>query len=71
VDEAMTRFAANVRTARLAAGLTQEAVGLASGVHPTEISRIEGSKRDPQLSTVLRLARALGVPPARLLDGIA
>lgn len=66
----MQRFATNVRAARVEAGLTQEAVGLASGVHPTEVSRIENGKRDPQISTVIRLASALDVPAARLLDGV-
>ena len=65
----MAKFAANLRAARLAAGMTQEAVGLASGVHPTEVSRIENGRRDPQLSTVIRLALALELSPGRLIDG--
>jgi transcriptional regulator with XRE-family HTH domain len=47
--------------------MTQEEVAERSGVHATEVSRIEGSKRDPKVSTVERLAKAVGVPPSDLL----
>jgi len=63
-------FAANVRSARQRAGMTQEAVADASGIHSTEVSRIERGLRDPRVSTVLRLADALGVPASALVDGV-
>jgi transcriptional regulator with XRE-family HTH domain len=47
--------------------MTQEEVAQHSGVHPTEVSRIEAGKRDPRASTVMRLAKAVGVPPGDLL----
>jgi len=47
--------------------MTQEEVGQQSGVHPTEVSRIESGKRDPRISTLERLARAVGVSPGDLL----
>jgi transcriptional regulator with XRE-family HTH domain len=40
------------------------------GTHASEISRLERGLRDPRLSTVVRLARALDVPVAALVDGI-
>jgi transcriptional regulator with XRE-family HTH domain len=58
----------NLRRARERLELTQEEVGQRSGVHPTEVSRIEAGKRDPRISTVERLAKALGVPPGDLLS---
>jgi transcriptional regulator with XRE-family HTH domain len=58
----------NLRAARKKLGLTQEEVAARSGVHPTEVSRIEAGKRDPQVSTVLKLAKAVEVPPGELLD---
>jgi transcriptional regulator with XRE-family HTH domain len=61
-------FAANVRAARRASGLTQEDIAGRSGIHPTEVSRIERGLRDPRISTVLRLAAALGVPVSALVD---
>ncbi|HYB23056.1 MAG TPA: helix-turn-helix transcriptional regulator [Solirubrobacteraceae bacterium] len=63
-------FAQNVVTARKAQHLTQEQVSDRSGVHVTEVSRIERGLRDPRVSTLIRLARALEVQPARLLDGV-
>lgn len=64
----MGDLGSNLRDARKGLGLTQEQVGERSGVHPTEVSRIEAGKRDPRVSTLLRLARALEVQPGQLLD---
>ncbi len=58
----------NLREARERLGLTQEQVAKRSGVHATEVSRIETGKPDPQVSTLLRLAKAVEVRPGRLLD---
>lgn len=65
----VAQFARNVAEARRRAGLTQEDVSGDSGVHPTEVSRIENGDRDVRVSTVFRLAKALGVRPGQLLDG--
>jgi transcriptional regulator with XRE-family HTH domain len=66
----ITTFARNVATIRTRQKLSQTQVSTRSGIHATEVSRIERGLRDPRLSTVVRLARALEVRPARLLDGI-
>jgi transcriptional regulator with XRE-family HTH domain len=58
----------NLRAARKKLGLTQEQVSERSGVQAGEISRIECGKRDPQVSTVEKLAAAVEVQPGRLLD---
>ncbi len=58
----------NLREARKQLGLTQEQVAERSGVHATEVSRIEAGKRDPQVSTLLKLAKAVEQPPGRLLE---
>lgn len=63
-------FARNVATTRTQRQLSQTEVSSRSGIHATEVSRIERGLRDPRLSTVIRLAHALEVRPARLLDGI-
>lgn len=63
-------FARNLRAYRQQASLSQEALGHACGLHPTEISRLERAVRDPRLDTIAKLARALGIPPAKLLDGM-
>jgi transcriptional regulator with XRE-family HTH domain len=68
--EPTERFAANLVRLRSEAGLSQEALGNACGLHPTEVSRLERGRREPRLSTIVRLARGLGTTPASLLDGI-
>jgi transcriptional regulator with XRE-family HTH domain len=64
------RFAKNLRRHRKRLQLSQEALGDACGLHRTEISLLERAAREPRLSTIVRLARALEVSPAELLDGI-
>ncbi len=66
-DAAVGSLGSNLRDARERLGLTQEEVADRSGVHPTEVSRIEAGKRDPRVSTVERLAQALGVKAGELL----
>jgi transcriptional regulator with XRE-family HTH domain len=66
----MERFAGNLRKARLAAGLSQEALAAAARMHRTEISLLERSQREPRLSTIVRLARALRIAPTALLTGV-
>jgi transcriptional regulator with XRE-family HTH domain len=63
-------FARNVAKARASQHLSQTQVSRLSGIHVTEVSRIERGLRDPRLTTLIRLSRALEVQPARLLDGI-
>jgi DNA-binding XRE family transcriptional regulator len=58
----------NLRAARVRKALSQEELASRSGVQQGEISRIERGKRDPQVSTLIRLAQALEMPPGRLLD---
>jgi transcriptional regulator with XRE-family HTH domain len=69
--QAREHFAANLRRERLAQGLSQEALGNACNLPPSEISRLELARREPRLSTIVRPAFALGVAPSSLLDGIS
>lgn len=64
----MTKLGPNLREARLKLELSQEQVSERSGVHATEVSRIEAGKRDPRVSTVERLARAVKLRPGQLLE---
>jgi transcriptional regulator with XRE-family HTH domain len=68
--DGVATFARNVATTRAKRKLSQAQVSERSGIHVTEISRIERGLRDTKISTIIRLARALRVKPARLLDGI-
>jgi transcriptional regulator with XRE-family HTH domain len=57
----------NLRRVREAAGLTQMELGNRSGMDMAEISRLELGKRDPRLSTIVRVAVALGITAAELV----
>jgi transcriptional regulator with XRE-family HTH domain len=64
------RFGANLRWARERAGISQEALAIDAHVDRAAISVFERGKRNPNLRTLLRLARALELPPAVLLRGV-
>jgi transcriptional regulator with XRE-family HTH domain len=64
------QFARNLRRRRLSAGLSQEQLAERTGLHPTEISRLERAVREPRLGTMLRLARGLEIGVEKLVAGI-
>ena len=51
-------------------GLTHEKLAEAAGLHPTTISLLERSKRQPSLATVFLLARGLNIEPADLIRDV-
>lgn len=65
-----TRFEANLRRARQRSGLSQEAVALRASLHRTEVGMLERGERTPGIDTALKVAGAVGVPLADLLDGV-
>ncbi len=60
-------FGRVLRQLRLAAGMSQEQLGLESGVQRNFISLIETGQNQPTVTTVFRLARALNVRPSDLI----
>lgn len=64
------RFGANLVRCRKRAGLSQEDLGEQAGLHRTAIGLLERGARVPRIDTLLKLASALRVEPADLLDGI-
>jgi transcriptional regulator with XRE-family HTH domain len=64
------RFGSNLRWARQRAALSQEALANEAGVDRAAISVFERGRRNPNLRTVLRLARAMELPPGVLLRGV-
>jgi transcriptional regulator with XRE-family HTH domain len=65
------RFATNLKALRERAGMSQEELASVCGLHRTEISLLERSKRSPRLETIVILARALQLDsPGELLAGI-
>jgi transcriptional regulator with XRE-family HTH domain len=68
--EPREQFAANLRAERKRLKLFQEALGHCCDLNMSEVSRLERSQRDLRLGAIVKLARALEVAPAKLLDGI-
>jgi transcriptional regulator with XRE-family HTH domain len=60
-------FGAALRRVRLAAGLSQEKLGLEAGVQRNFISLIETGQNQPTLATIVKLARALGLKASELV----
>ena len=63
-------FGARLRAARKAAGYTLENVSERSGLHVTYVGQVERGKRNVSLFNIVRLAAAVGVNPAALMDGL-
>ncbi|MCP8938515.1 helix-turn-helix domain-containing protein [Alsobacter sp. SYSU M60028] len=57
----------NLREARQAVGLSQEALADQAGIDRTYVSGVERGVRNPTVTIVARLAEALGVRAADLL----
>lgn len=68
--DATQMFAQNLRRHRERLGISQEALGELCDLHRTEVSLLERSGREPRLTTIVKLARALEVAPADMLAGI-
>jgi transcriptional regulator with XRE-family HTH domain len=68
MDDVVRRLGDNVRKLRQDRGLSQEAFADEAGLHRTYISDIERGARNPTITVVEKLAKALKVPAGQLLD---
>jgi transcriptional regulator with XRE-family HTH domain len=66
--EIRTILAKNVRRLRLAKGLSQDALAADAGLFQKLISGIENGRANPELDTLGKIAKALGVHPRELLE---
>lgn len=66
-DPELVEFGNRMRQLREAAGLTQESLADAAGLHWSYVGQIERGERNLTYKNVLRLARGLAVAPAGLL----
>lgn len=62
----LDEFSRNLRRLRQERGLTQERLAELSGLHLTDVGRIERAERDPGVRTVAKLADGLSVPTSDL-----
>lgn len=67
-DPHVATFGRVVRRARRDRDMSQEALADAAGLGAKHLSEIERANRDPRLTTVLKLARALDLSAGELLS---
>ena len=66
--EVRKRVGANVRRIRLDRELSQEGLADEAGLHRTYVSGVERGVRNPTVTVLERIARALKVRPGQLLE---
>lgn len=62
------RVGQNIKRAREEKGWSQEELAFQSALHRTYISAVERAVRNPTVTSVEKIANALGVRPGSLLD---
>lgn len=68
-NEVKETIARNLAAARSAVRLSQEGLAKAAGVSRATINQLEAAEADPRLSTLIRVAAALGLSPLLLVLG--
>jgi transcriptional regulator with XRE-family HTH domain len=63
-------FGQRLRDLRAEHGVSQDVLARRTDIHPTAIGRFERGDREPRLTSILRLARGLGVEPGELVNGL-
>lgn len=64
----MVRFGQHLAGLRREQGMSQEGLALDSGLARSYLGGVERGQRNIALVNICRLAQALGLPPARLLE---
>ena len=67
-DDILQRFGAKVRLYRRNLDISQEKLAEISGLHRTYIGSIERGEQNISLKNIVKVAHALGISPAALLQ---
>jgi len=70
-EDPRKKFGDRIRTLRKQAGLSQEELAAACGLHRTYVGAVERGERNISLLNIVQFAHALRVKPANLLEGIS
>ena len=66
----LKKLGKNVRAIRLGRGWTQEKLAEVAEIHPVYISYIEQGTRNPSITKILQIARALECEAAEIFRGL-
>jgi D-alanyl-D-alanine-carboxypeptidase/D-alanyl-D-alanine-endopeptidase len=66
---AVVKIGKNLRAKRVEKFISQAELAEASGLSGAHVGRIERNEVEPHLSTIRKLAQALGVEPQELVEG--
>lgn len=66
-----SRFGENLTRCRKRADLSQEELAIRASLHRTEIGHLERGMRLARIDTLVKLAGALSITPADLLEGMS
>lgn len=69
-DAALRQVGRNIKAERARRELTQEALAHMSGIGVAQLARMERGETDSGLTKYVRVAHALDVAPALLLEGV-
>jgi transcriptional regulator with XRE-family HTH domain len=69
-SDALGEFGARVRARRHELGLSQEGLADKAELHWTFVGQVERGQRNLSLHNLLKLASALEIDPARLVEGL-
>ena len=68
-SDVQTAFGEVLRETRVSRGISQEQLALDADVDRSFVSQIERGVRQPTLTTIFKLASALGIRPSILVSG--
>lgn len=66
-DDVAVAFGEALRKLRLEAGLTQEQLGFEAELQRKYISELEHGLKQPSVTTLIKISRALGIKPAKFV----
>jgi transcriptional regulator with XRE-family HTH domain len=67
VAAAETYFGQQVRSLRLACGISQEELGFLADIHATYVGKLERGEKSPTLGVIRKIAKALGMSGSELM----
>jgi transcriptional regulator with XRE-family HTH domain len=68
MQTAVVKIGDNLKRQRIRKALTQEELARRAGLTTASVARIERNETEPRMSTLRKLAKALDVDPAELVE---